>query len=763
MFVVRCEGVPFEAVSANVLDSNYDGLNNMMLTVGKTTGSRLAAWCYVDHYETEFSKEFGFSYEWLGDLSQKYMRQFTKKPILETKFYIAFVLKPAMNGTLDECIKESEELQQTVSQFLAAYGCETLALYSHNGFLYSEVYEFLGYLANGRWEKIPVTAIPAYQIIQSSSLHHSYKIIETRFADRGNRFSTLYDLKDFPETTKRGILNEMLKMEFPFLLCMSLTFLAAGETLHLLDQAINKLKSAGDQADEQHEEIEDAKGRVMSGEVYFGEFHAALMVHGRTKKEAEDRGGSARTLLASSCATVMVPANLSAPSTYFSLFPGNLKYRPRPMPKSTRSLTGMFSMNTYSSGKQHGNPIGDGSAVIPLATEHNGVYHFNFHFTMPDKDTLGQKVAGHTLVLGATGAGKTTFQSTLVAFLERFKAKIFGIDKDGSMRGMIESLGGTYFRLETGVSTGFNPMQLPDTEFNRNFIYDLVAACARRPGKEFSAEDLQDIKNAVDSIFELDFAARRFGILLQAIPDRGEDCLVRRLAQWCYGQSAGRYAWVLDNPRNLFDWESFGRVGFDVSDFLVEGNAASEPILAYLFHLKSLMHRNGGLMATVVEEFWLPASFPKPQQQILDVLKTGRRRDEFIVLVSQSPEDALALPILPAILQQTATKVFLANPEAQYRTEGGGGYSRLNMTREEFARLKKIGVADRKVLIKQGSQSNVVGLNMSDCLDYISVLAMAADEFPLLAAAKAAAGDHPDAWVPRYIAMRREALSANGG
>lgn len=757
MFVVRASGVPFEAVGVGKLDSEYDSLNNLFLSIGKSTGSRLAAWCFVDHFETDFTVKYNFSYQWLRDMNERYMAQFKNRLILENQFFIACVLKGSINDSLEDTIKEAGELEAMVLQSLKGYDCELLTTYTVDDLLFSRVYEFLGYLHNGVWEQIPVTAMPAYQVIESSYLHHSYRLIETRFPNGGNRFTSLYDLKDFPEPTKRGRFNGMLKLEFPFLLVFSLTFLASGEALGVIGQAINKMESAGDKGVEQLKDLESARGAITTGEIYFGEFHCALLVHGKSKKEAEDRGGVARTLMSAVCGATMLPANLSAPETFFSIFPGNTKRRPRPMPKTTRNLTGVFSMNTYSSGKQHGNPIGDGQAIIPLVTESNGVYHFNFHYTTPDVDTVGDKVPGHTLILGASGTGKTTAQSVIISFMERYKPKLFGIDKDGSMRGMVKALGGVYYTIEAGMPTGFNPCQLPDDEFNRNFLFGLIESCVRRPGDSLTAEDNKDIKTAIDNVYRLPFELRRFGVLLQSIPDRGENCLARRLADWCYGETAGRFAWVLDNPRNLFDWDTFGRIGFDVTEFLKPDSPVAEQILGVLFHFKELMQRRRGLLVTVVEEFWLPLMYPTPERQILDTLKTGRRRDEFVVLVSQSPSDAIKTRLLPDILEQTATKIYLANPEAKYKTDDGTGYSRLNMSPEEFSQLMKLGKFDYKFLVRQGSQSSVVKLDMSAALDYIHVLAMAAGEFPILDAAISAAGDHPDAWVPQYIQLRKEA------
>ncbi|HHW4683324.1 MAG TPA: transporter, partial [Xylella sp.] len=153
---------------------------------------------------------------------------------------------------------------------------------------------------------------------------------------------------------------------------------------------------------------------------------------------------------------------------------------------------------------------------------------------------------------------------------------------------------------------------------------------------------------------------------------------------------------------------------------------------------------------------WLPLQYPTTAHQILDSLKTGRRRGEFIVLVSQSPEDVIGSPLLPAVLQQTPTKIYLPNPDAEYTTPDGGGYSRFGLTIKEFQKLRKLGLQSRMFMVKQGSQSSLVKLDLSGMSEDIAVLAMDAEDFRYLDAAKAQAGTHPDQWVPVYQTLRKE-------
>lgn len=767
MCIVKCRGVPFEAVSGTELDAQYDSLNSVMLALGKRTGSRLGAWVYWDHYETTFDAEYHFHYKWLSDFHRKYMQRFNGRSMFDNDFYIAFTLKPFRNDSLEETIREMEEVQTMVLEGMRRYECEPLTTYEHNGHLFSQIYEFLSYLNDGIWQRTPVTAQPAYKVIGTSSIYHGYKLMETRFTNGGRRFSTLYDLKDFPHPTKRGLMNPLLKVEFPFLLCFSFTFLLSTEAVGLINQALNKMRSAGDEAEEQQAELEEAKGSIMAGEVIFGELHGALVVHGATEKQAEDRGTHATTTMTGQCGASWVPALLSAPETRLSLFPGNLKRRPRPMPKTTRSLCGVFSLNTYSVGKAKGNPIGDGTAVLPVENMARGAYSFNFHYSRPDVDERGQKLAAHLLLLGATGVGKTTMQTTKISMLDRWGFNLFALDKDGSMKGCIEAHEGTYFELRNGEPTGLNPFQIPDTEFNRAFLYDLVASCGADGASRLKAADNRRVKEAVDAVFELPWEHRRFSTLLQSVPEPAngsEDGLRRRLEQWCFDDgrgNGGRFAYALDNPVNKFNWEQFSKIGFDVTDFLVEGHPATEPILSYLLHLKTLMQRfRPGLLVTVVEEFWLPASYPTTAKQIEEVLRVGRRRDEFIMLVSQMPTDASRSPLMPVILEQTATKLYLPNDEAAYRTPDGHGYHHF-LTETEFQNFKKLDKYSRKYMIKQGSQSCIAKLDLTGLEDYIAVLAMAKDDFPFLEQAKAKVGRHPDDWIPLYLELRRQHRAAN--
>lgn len=743
LLVIKLAGMPFESIEEDTLVNRFDARNRLFASLAKDKGKRLSIWMTMRREEVSFKSKFAFKSTFMKNFSEKYLARFNTGKYYENTFYISLLLK---HDDIVEGASEIEDAGRTLMKTLAPYDPEFLETYEHNGIMFSQVYEFIGLLLNGVKEKIPVLSAPAAEIIPSSWLHWGYELQEIR-AENTTIYATNYDLKDFPDKSVWGQFDKILALpsEFTF----TQTFLSMGvfESQKAISSQINKLNSVGDKAKHQISELETAIGYISSGELAFGEYHGALTVFGDTQKAAANNGTLVIGTFLGECGARFIKATLSAPYTFLSHIPG-AKIKPRPMLKSSRNLAAAFGMHNYSLGKSSGNPIGDGSALAPLQTIAASMYSFNFHFSKEKVDNLGEKIAGHCMMLGATGAGKTTLETFLIGFLERFGAKVFAIDKGECLKIFISALGGIYYSLKAGIPTGLAPFQLPDTPKNRQFLYGLVATCGKDSNDRVTAEEGLQIKAGVDAVLGLDFAHRRFSRLLENIPDTGGNCLAKRLAKWCISEE-GELAWALDNVGSDIDLSQERIVGFDVTDFLVDNYIPTEPVLAFLFHLKHGMQEKGGLLATIVEEFWLPAKYPSTQKMMFDVLKTGRMRDEFLVMVSQSPEDAINSPIFAAIRDQTPTKVLLPNPSAEFLS-----YERCGLTLKEFIEFKKLSLESRTFLIKQGNQSAFAVLDLYGMDDEIAILSGSAENVAIFNEVVAQHGRSPDVWMPYFQAKR---------
>ncbi|SMG61567.1 VirB4 family type IV secretion/conjugal transfer ATPase [Paraburkholderia susongensis] len=736
---MRLTGIPFESASDELLDNQFENLSGIFAGLGRDHGSNLSIWTTFRRRKVEFGQEYAFSSSFLQQFSNKYLSRFRDGEYYENSFFITLVFK---YSDFDDGIKTIEQLGDEAFKSLRDYDPEYLEVYERNGIQFSNSYRFMGELINGVETPVPVTAAPGYEAIPDSWLHFGYDLLVIR-TEMKEKFAACFDLKDFPDAGW-GQLSPLLTLNAEFTITQSFGCMTAYDADKALGSQINKLESAGDRAKHQVVEMSEARGYVSSGELAFGDYHGALVVYGDTAKQAKENGELVKVRSKGECGVGWVKATLSAPFTYFSQIPG-AKTKPRPMPKTSRNLAATFSLHDYSAGKSRGNAIGDGSAVIPLQTASKKLYCFNYHATRDDETNIGEKVAGHTLMLGSTGVGKTTIQLAILSFFMRFDPMLFGLDFGRGMEIFFRAIGGTYIPLQRGVPTGAAPLaDLPDTPTNRQFLYELVNTCSRDQDGKLSAEDKKTIKTAVDTVVELeDPRLRTFSRLLESIHEEGGDSLYLRLGRWCRAAD-GPLAWVFDNPAgSMIDVTQQRHVCFDVTAFLVEGYEPSEPLFAYLFHLKSLMQRGGGLMATIIEEFWAALKFRMTWEMMEKSLSSGRKEGEFVVLVSQQPEQAMKSNIFPQIRSLTATKIFLPDPEGKLDV-----YREVNMTEKEFREFAKLSKSSRTFLVKQSNQSAFAKMDLYGFDDEIVVLSGNPENVALMEKIIGETSEDPDIWLP---------------
>jgi type IV secretion system protein VirB4 len=753
-------GVPFEVHENRILENLFDNDTETYSKLGRDLGGRLGYWATFTRRLVTFDRTYRFRSRFTQRFASRYLERFATGRFFDNRYYLTLLLK---YDDFDDGLKEIESLGRQALLQLGEYDPEILTVYERthmNGtkMLFSKQYAFIGDLINGVTAEKPVAAESGSDVIPSSWLHFGYNTLAIRGpgVPDSRAFATCYDLRTFPNEPGWGQLNPLLTLPMEFTVTHSFNCLSGFEANRLIDSRVNKLESAGDKAKHQIKEARDAQGYVNSGQLSFGEYHGAAVIYGATAKEALANGELFTSRSSSECSVEWMQATGSAPFTYFSQVPG-ASVKPRPKPQSSRNFAAMHAFHDYSTGKAEGNPIGDGTAVIPFQTVSGNVYHANFHDTRAGDVSVDERVAGHTEFEGTTGAGKSTLLNGMASMLDRFDPLLFALDKGRGMEIFIRLLGGAYVHLEKGKPTGWAPFELDDTAENREFLYGVVELCGRKTGFDHAGRpikaDLQasekvQCRNAVDAVMDIeDVRLRRFSLLLDSIPDEGDDSLRRRLSIWCKSEG-GRFWWVFDNPPNLaLNMSQQHCIGFDVEAFLVENYEASEPAFAYLFHLKKLMRRTGALMMTVIEEYWLPIRFRTIREQIEETLASGRKEGEFLVLVTQQPEQAQrSADLFPAIRSLVATHIYLADPNAEFEP-----YQRKGFTRKEFDEFKKLTKASRKFLIKQGNQSAFASFDLRGMDDEVAILSGDRENVLILDQVRAEVGDDPDVWLPVFL------------
>ena len=488
LMVFELQGIPFQLISDDELEVRYNTINEVYLTLTRSHAPRVALWQYVIRRRTRVTEEERYingRSSFSKSFTEKYLKRFSEEEYFENSFFIAVVLK---YDELSEGVDEMQDISRTLHKTLFNYKPKLLSTYEEDSTLFSETYEFLSsvisVLPSGD-VRVPLSDVPACEIIPNADLAFGYDLFEAR-TDNTTKFGCCFDLRGFPETSKAGLFNVALSETSEFILSQSFQPITTTDAMGRLSKQLGRLGAAEDQATDQLRELHEAHGDIQAGRIAIGEYHGALIVLGASQETALNR--SAKVVSAFNTRGVSwVKATHSAPITFLSQLPG-AKLKPRPTLKSSRVMGAAFSMETFGGGKMTGNPIGDGLSVMPLQTDSKTVYHLNFHPSKPDEVAIGEKVAGHLLILGSTGSGKTTLQLCGLTFFDRFDGKLFALDKDRGMEIFLRALGGTYVPLRAGEPTGLAPFQLEPTPQNKDFLYSLVESCAGENEKTRDAQ-----------------------------------------------------------------------------------------------------------------------------------------------------------------------------------------------------------------------------------------------------------------------------------
>ncbi|WP_281546235.1 conjugal transfer protein TraE [Grimontia sp. SpTr1] len=739
-------GIPYECEPGTNLQNALDTQKSLFNNLAKQYGSDLAVWTHIVNKKEKLEASYEFKSKFVNDFSNEYLKSFNGEDFFVCKYYLTFVYKHG--GNLQEGVEVLEDIVKVTLSTLKEFSCKLLQVTNE---LSCEPAEFIGYLMNYKDVSIPLSGSKVLDSVMQSDWHFMHDMAEVRnLNSHDQKFATYYEIDSLPSWTEAGMWDFLLEQQTEFILSQSMILMRPNQSTKLIDRQINLIAST-DNALQEIEDLSTARDYVVTGDIAFGMYHGSITVLADSQatlvKKSTDLYGE---FLARGA--VLKRANLKSPFTFKSSLPG-AKERVKASPKTVTNLLSAWSLHNQSIGKPFGNPIGDGTALIPLKTTNNTIFYLNCHASEIGKDVTGEPYAGHTMLLGASGTGKTTLEAVLTGFFTRFDQKIFCIDYKRSTELFIRAYEGEYFSIKEGVDTGINLFQLEKTPKLVSFLNRLVCTIAKgESNNAVTPQNEQEIKNAIDSVMNFEAPIRGLSLVLQSIQDPD---LRLRLSKWCRSEN-GSLSWCLDSPKNVFDPYKMGRVGFD-STLLLEKDAsgknhpASEALLGCLFFLKNLMQEDGRLIQTIVEEFWMPASFPLTQEEMKRGLKTGRLGREFLFLTSQSPEDAINSPIFPAIIQQTATKIYLPNPDAEYKS-----YAKCNLTQEEFQRLQKLGKQSRTMLIKQSNTSCFAKMDLNGFDDFLPIISGSAEDIVLCEQVREAVGNDPTNWIPELLKKRNE-------
>jgi type IV secretion system protein VirB4 len=713
-------------------------------------------------------------------LHGRYCRRLSGENLMINELYIAVLYRPvsgaatgllarviartqreAWRAELTDALDACEKIAQTLRASLDRYEPELLGCYRRGGVWHSSLLEYFALLINGEHQRVPLPRGPLNEALASTRLFFGTEAIEYRMPV-GSRAGAVLGIKEYPTPTVVGMYDRLLSAPMSFVLTQSFTFLSKSTGQGLLQRQFNRMANAGDFALSQAAELKDALDALTSNEFVMGDHHFSLLLmadlpemaagepanpSGRLKL-LNDQVAQARSILAD-VGMLVAREDLALEAAFWAQLPGNFLFRTRKSPITSRNLAAMAPFHNYPTGRADGNHWG--RALTLLVTSARSPYHFSLHASDPfDPDGGGRKDTGHTLICGPTGSGKTVFIGFLIVMLARRDTTQVIFDKDRGLEILVRALDGAYFPLKNGVPTGLNPLQLPATpsniEFLKVWLHELSRARAQA-GYSSSVRERADLEQALRGTLALDPSARRLSRLVEFLDPTDPEGLYARLSCWCESRG-GDYAWVFDNPEDTLVRRLAGHtvMGFDVTEFLDHAHTRASVTL-YLFHLvRQLL--DGRRLVCWMDEFWRLLADSAFENFAKDGPKTWRKLNAVMCLATQSASDVLQSSISRTLVEQTPTKVFFPNADASHDeyTQGFG------LSDREFQLIKEqLEPGSRMFLVKQAHHSVVCRLDLKGFDAELAVISGRAANVAQMSELIAAHGPRPDDWLPPFM------------
>jgi type IV secretion system protein VirB4 len=768
--VFRLAGASFESADDEELNNWHERLN---VTWRNIASPNVALWTHVLRRRERANSNVPIEDGFAARLDRKYRERLAGETLMVNELYLSIVFRPvagAASGAaskflsraartrdasaLIDAIEASEKLGQTVAASLARYEPERLSVYTVQARCYSRLLEFFGVLINGEWKPIPLPRAPLNEVLATTRPLFGSEVIEYRLPTE-TRLGAVLGIKEYPTPTSVGMYNALLSAPFEFALAQSFAFMTKGTAQGLLQRQYHRMGNAGDFAVSQAEELKEALDALTANEFTMGDHHFTLQVltPAMEARAATDVGllrrlnddvALARTMLAD-CGMTVAREDLALEAAFWAQLPGCFSLRPRKAPISSRNFAAMTPFHNYPVGRATGNHWGDALAL--LITSARSPYYFSLHASDPrDPDGGSRKDTGHTFICGPTGSGKTVFIGFMVSKLASQGATQIVFDKDQGLEILVRALGGVYLPLKPGELTGFNPLQLDPTPVNVEFQKAWLRMLARGAAP-LTTREQTDLDQALRGTLALHRQARRLSRLIEFTDPTQADGIHARLARWCES-TGGEYGWVFDNPTDSVVPQLSGHmtIGFDVTHFLTH-QLIRGPVNRYLFHLVEQL-LDGRRLVCWVDEFSNALADEDFETFADNAPKTWRKLNGVLCAATQTASGVLKSRIARTIVEQTATKVFFPNPDA----DAHDYVDSFGLTEREFKLLKEqIEPGSRMFLIKQGHYSVVCALDLKGFEAELAVISGRRQTVEQMYQVIRAVGSEPARWLPKFL------------
>lgn len=635
------------------------------------------------------------------------------RPAITEKFGLLKMLRPkaektALRADLAERMARLNEAMRLLENMHSATGFRRLTLADG---------EWLGLLACIQGQQYSPRHAMAGQFLATAAFNSTVSFDDRVIViDNGQtrRFAAIFGVQSYSPKTWPTMLDD-LELPYDIVVTNSFSPNRNNAVVEKMKLVYRQMKATDDAAESQREELLESADNVASGRQSYGVHHLSIMVVADSREELEDaasdvwRAGqeTAATLIRERAFYGAVKGNASA--LYFAQAPCNWSHRIRTALVSSDNFAELGAFHKARRGRgSNETPWGEIISFFPTVT--SSAYQFNFH----DKGQRREEPsAGHTLVLGRTGSGKTLGTAFLIAQARRVGARVIVFDKDLGLEMAVRAMGGSYSEIKMGQATGFNPFLTETDERGAAWLTDWLTDIL---GRERPLSTVQSVAltNAVRQIVDAEEELRNFAgleSLVTATDDQGD--LVARVREW---SAKGRFGWIFGQQAEQQIHMGEEIVGLDMSEIL-DSDTERSALLAYLFRRVERVIEDRHPTLIVIDEAWKMLNDPIFVKRLHDWLVTMRKKNCVVAMLTQTPSHLEKSDVGQIIAESVTTQILYPNARANPED-----YKILRLNPNEAAFLCNGSGGSRIALVRSGSDSVFVNMDLSPLGGALQVL-----------------------------------------
>ena len=399
-------------------------------------------------------------------------------------------------------------------------------------------------------------------------------------------------------------------------------------------------------------DLDAARALNSANAVRFGYYSATVVVYA---EEREDLLAASR-LIATTLRNAGIPVrteSINALDAFFgTLAPNCFSNLRRPI-LHTRNLADLLPVTALWTGRPVNpspfSPPGGYPALLWTHTEGNAPFRLNLHTSD----------VGHSLVIGPTGSGKSALLSLLMSLSYRYpQARVFAFDKGYSFLPLTLAAGGAHYDVaaDTEREISFCPLAEIDDPTEFALCREWLDGIFRLNGITPTPEQGRTLNEA------LTLLSRQSSRTLTGLQILLQDHTLREALLPYTVRGGGIGGALFDAEADRLATSHL--ITFETSHLMELGPRYLVPALLHVFRRLEKRLDSGAPTTLILDEAWTFLDHPLFADRLRQWLKELRKKNTAVLFATQSLADFAKSPLAPVLVESTATKIFLPNPQA---------------------------------------------------------------------------------------------------